>query len=138
MAMKINRRRQKALEPKPKKKYKIFNWLNKIIPSLGKVFGEKTPGFEERIPIKYFYYIGWVAILMILYERMGFMSEKYVRDSIRIKNEVEDLRAEFTSIKAEYMKKGKQSEIKGKVEAAGLEENLIPPKKIIVKKETNM
>lgn len=136
MAVNINRRRQ-PVQSKPKKKYKFFHWLSNIIP-LKKVFGEKVPGYEERIPIKYFYYIGWVAILMIVYERMGFMSEKYVRDSMRTKREVEDLRAEFTSIKAEYMKNGKQSEIKGKVENFGLEENFIPPKKIVIKKDNNL
>lgn len=136
MGVNINRRRERNVQPKPRKKHKIFNLLSLFLP-LGKVFGEKTPGHEERIPIKYFYYIGWVAILMVIYERMGFMSEKYVRDSIRIKTEVEDLRAEFTSIKAEYMKKGKQSEIKEKVQVAGLEENLVPPKKIVIRKENN-
>lgn len=135
MAVTVNKRRPKPVPPKPKRQYKVFNWLSKFIPSLKSVFGERTFGNEERIPIKYFYYIGWVAILMIIYERLGFMSERYVRDAIKVKSEVEDLRAEFTSIKAEYMRQGKQSEIKQKVQQAGLEENLVPPKKIVIKKK---
>jgi hypothetical protein len=58
-----------------------------------------------------------------------------VRTSIKLKKEVDDLRAEYTSIHADYMKSGKQSVVIEKVKSIGLEENLIPPKKIIVKEE---
>ena len=96
---------------------------------LDKVFGEKLPGKEERLPVKYFYYFGWVVILLVAYERIGFQSEQYVRNSIKLKKEVDDLRAEYTSIHAEYMKSGKQSVVIEKVKEIGLEENLTPPKK---------
>jgi hypothetical protein len=69
------------------------------------------------------------------YERIGFQSEQYVRNSIKLKKEVDDLRAEYTSIHAEYMKSGLQSVIIEKVKPDGLEENLTPPKKIIIKEE---
>jgi hypothetical protein len=98
---------------------------------LEKVFGEKTEVNRELIPIRYFYYFLWVVTLLVLYERIGYLSEKYVRQSLTLKKEVEDLRAEYTTIKAEYMKSGKQSEVVVKVKGIGLEENLTPPKKII-------
>ena len=135
-----NKRRPKPIPPKapkpPKRKreYHLFNWLNRFLP-LDKVFGEKMPGKEERLPVKYFYYFGWIVILLVAYERIGFQSEEYVRNSIKLKKEVDDLRAEYTSIHAEYMKSGLQSVIIEKVKAEGLEENLIPPKKIIIKDE---
>jgi hypothetical protein len=130
-----NKRRIKPLPPKkakPKREYHLFNWLNRFLP-LDKVFGEKLPGQEERVPVKYFYYFGWVVILLVAYERIGFQSEQYVRNSIKLKKEVDDLRAEYTSIHAEYMKSGLQSVVIEKVKASGLEENLTPPKKIILK-----
>ncbi|OJV18448.1 MAG: hypothetical protein BGO21_23160 [Dyadobacter sp. 50-39] len=130
-----NRRKPKAIPPKPpkrKREYSLFNWLNKFLP-LDKVFGEKLPGQEERLPVKYFYYFGWVIILLVAYERIGFQSEDYVRKSIKLKKEVDDLKAEYTSIHAEYERAGKQSVVVEKVQAEGLVENLTPPKKIIIK-----
>lgn len=132
-----NKKRPKPIPPKPpkrKREYHLFNWLNKFLP-LDKVFGEKLPGQEERLPVKYFYYFGWVVILLVAYERIGFQSEEYVRKSIKLKKEVDDLKAEYTSIHAEYERAGKQSIVVEKVQAEGLVENLIPPKKIILKEE---
>lgn len=132
-----NRKRPKPKPPKPpkrKREYSLFNWLNKFLP-LDKVFGEKLPGQEERLPVKYFYYFGWVIILLVAYERIGFQSEDYVRKSIKLKKEVDDLKAEYTSIHAEYERAGKQSVVVEKVQAEGLVENLTPPKKIILKED---
>ncbi|TDE12528.1 FtsL-like putative cell division protein [Dyadobacter psychrotolerans] len=135
--MAVNKRRPKPVPPKVKKtkrEYSLFNWLNRFLP-LDKLFGEKEPGHEERVPVKYFYYFGWVVILLVLYERIGFESESYVRNSIKLKKEVDDLRAEYTSIHAEYQKEGKQSVVIERVKDSGLEENLTPPKKIIIAKD---
>jgi len=135
--MSENRRRPKptdAKPQKPKREYSLFNWLNRFLP-LDTIFGDKVPGQEERVPVKYFYYFGWIVILLVIYERIGFQSEEYVRNSIKLKKEVGDLRAEYTSIQAEYMKSGKQSVVIEKVKPDGLEENLNPPKKIIVTKD---
>ncbi len=116
--------------PKPPKKYSLFKWLNRFLP-LGKVFGEKSEKNQDLIPIRYFYYFLWIVTLLVLYERLGFLSEQYVRKSLTLKKEVEDLRAEYTTIKADYMKSGKQSEVIDKVKDMGLEENLTPPMKIV-------
>lgn len=116
--------------PKPKKKYPLFKWLTRFLP-LGKVFGEKNEKNQDLIPIRYFYYFLWVVTLLVLYERLGFLSEQYIRKSLTLKKEVEDLRAEYTTIKSEYMKSGKQSEVIEKVKGMGLEENLTPPMKIV-------
>ncbi len=134
--MAINRRKSRVENnpPKPtktKRKFNLFNLLNRFIP-LDKIFGEKLPGKEERVPVKYFYYAAWVVLLLVSYEWIGYKSEQYLRNSIKLKKEVDDLRAEYTSIHADYMKSGKQSVVIEKVKGTGLEENLIPPKKIII------
>lgn len=120
--------------PKPKRKFSLFNWLNRFLP-LEKIFGEKDERHRDRVPIRYFYYFLWVVFLLVAYEREVYQSEQYVRKSIRLKKQVEDLRAEYTVIKADYMKSGKQSEIAERVKAMGLEENLTPPKKIVSSSE---
>ncbi|WP_025764145.1 FtsL-like putative cell division protein [Dyadobacter tibetensis] len=135
--MSLNRRRPKVevkapKPPKKKRQYDVFNWLNKFLP-LDKIFGEKVPGQEERVPVKYFYYVAWVVALLVSYEWLGYKSEQYVRNSIKLQKEVDNLRAEYTSIHADYMKSGKQSVVIEKVKDIGLEENLTPPKKIIIK-----
>lgn len=138
--MALNKRKVKPItnpkveKPKRQRQYSLFNWLNSFLP-LDKVFGEKEPGKEERVPVKYFYYFGWIVFLLVIYERIGFQSEEYVRKSITLKKEVDDLRAEYTSIHADYMKSGKQSVVIEKVKEIGLEENLTPPKKIVIKKD---
>ncbi|PWJ56551.1 hypothetical protein CLV98_11145 [Dyadobacter jejuensis] len=137
--MSLNRRKPKPeikvpKAAKPKRTYDVFNWLNRFLP-LDKIFGEKAPGKEERVPVKYFYYVAWVVALLVCYEWIGYKSEQYVRNSIKLKKEVDDLRAEYTSIHADYMKSGKQSVVIEKVKSIGLEENLTPPKKIIVRSD---
>ena len=49
--------------------------------------------------------------------------------------EVEDLRADFTTLKSEYMFASKQSEVARKVKKIGLQESRIPPYKIVVNEE---
>ena len=46
--------------------------------------------------------------------------------------EVEDLRADYTTLKADLMFSSKQSEVARKVQAFGLKESLIPPYKVVV------
>lgn len=118
--------------PKPKKKrtYTLFTWFSRFLP-LEKIFGEKTERNQDLIPIRYFNYFLWVVALLVAYEWLGYASEKYVRQSLTLKREVEDLRAEYTTIKAEYMKSAKQSVVIKKVQGVGLEENLTPPMKIV-------
>ncbi|TDB68976.1 FtsL-like putative cell division protein [Arundinibacter roseus] len=122
--------RSKPAPPPPKRKFSLFQWLSRFLP-LGKVFGEKNETNKDLIPIRYFYYFLWVVFLLLVYERIGYLSEQYVRRSLVLKKEVEDLRAEYTTIKAEYMKSGKQSEVVQKVQGTGLEENLTPPHKLV-------
>ena len=122
--------------PKPKKKrtFTLFTWFSRFLP-LDKIFGEKTERNQDLIPIRYFNYFLWVVALLVTYEWLGYASEKYVRQSLTLKREVEDLRAEYTTIKAEYMKSAKQSVVFKKVQGSGLEENLTPPMKIVLPPE---
>jgi hypothetical protein len=48
--------------------------------------------------------------------------------------EVEDLRADYTTMKADLMFASKQSEVAKKVQLYGLRETLQPPFKLVVKK----
>jgi hypothetical protein len=117
--------------PPPKKENRFFLWMNRYT-RFDRFFVETTRLDDARVPVRYFYYLTWVVGLLVMYVAIGFFSERTVRKSLRLKAEIEDLRAEYTSIKADYMKKGKQSEVAPKVRALGIEENLSPPQKIVV------
>lgn len=130
-------RPKKAPEPvKPKEpKYQFYKLVNRVLP-LDKVFAETetTSAQDERIPIRFFYFLTWLVLLLVTYERIGYWSEQNARKSIKLTRTVEELRAEYTSIKAEYMKSGKQSAILEKVASDSLQESLTPPHKVVVSK----
>ena len=61
-------------------------------------------------------------------------AEKTVRKINNVQAEVEDLRADYTTMKSDLMFASKQSEVAKKVKVFGLEESLEPPHKIVVEK----
>lgn len=90
--------------------------------------------FEEGFPIQYLPKILFVIVLGLIYIGNTHYSEKTVRKINNIQAEVEDLRADYTTLKADLMFASKQSEVARKVRMYGLEESLRPPFKIVVEK----
>lgn len=90
--------------------------------------------FEEGFPVQYVPKVLFVMILGLLYIGNTHYTEKTVRKINHIQAEVEDLRADYTTLKAELMFASKQSEVAKKVKPYGLRESLKPPHKIKVKK----
>src|SRR3954470_22041119 len=88
--------------------------------------------FEEGFPVQYLPKILFVIVLGLVYIGNTHYSEKTVRQINNIQAEVEDLRADYTTLKADLMFASKQSEVARKVKAYGLKESLIPPHKIVV------
>ena len=88
---------------------------------------------EDGIPVKYLPKILLVMALVIFYVGNSHYSEKMIRKIGKLEVIVEDLRADFTTLKAGYMYARLQSEVTKRVEEIGLEESSIPPYKIIVK-----
>jgi hypothetical protein len=91
--------------------------------------------FENGLPVRYIPYILFTAALGVFYIGNIHYAEKTVRKLDKLKIEVDDLRAEYTTIRAGYEFDGKQSEVAKKVAPIGLFESAVPPYKIIVKKE---
>jgi FtsZ-binding cell division protein ZapB len=54
-----------------------------------------------------------------------------IRKIDKMQVEVEELRADYTSLKSEYMFASKQTEVARKVKKLGLKESYTPPNKII-------
>ena len=88
--------------------------------------------FEEGFPTKHLPRILFVFGLGLVYIGNTHYAERTVRAINQTQIEVEDARADFTTIKAELMYASKQSEVAEKVKEQGLEESLIPPFKVEV------
>lgn len=90
--------------------------------------------FEEGFPVQYVPKILFVMILGLFYIGNTHHAEKTVRKINNIQAEVEDLRADYTTLKSDLMFSSKQSEVAKRVKAYGLKESLTPPHKVVVKK----
>jgi hypothetical protein len=90
--------------------------------------------FEEGFPTQHLPKILFTMFLGLLYISNTHYAEKTVRKINASQAEVEDLRADYTTLKADLMFASKQSEVARKVKALGLKESLRPPYKIAVEK----
>ncbi len=106
-------------------KESIFSWIQNAI--------QMDNLLVEGIPLKYVPQIMFITFLTIFYIGNNHYAEKTTRKIEKLETQVEELRADYTSLKAYYMYSSKQSEVAAKVKALGLKENDIPPVKIIVK-----
>lgn len=88
--------------------------------------------FEEGFPVQYLPKILFVLLLSLIYIGNTHHAEKTVREINRAQSEVEDLRADYTTLKADVMFASKQSEVARRVKDLGLKESLQPPFKIVV------
>jgi len=109
-----------------KKGNSIFQKLDKAI-DLERIF-------EEGIPYRYLPKVLFTVSLILIYIANTYTVEKSIREIQTIKLELEDLRADYTTMKADYMAISKQSEVAKRVEKIDLKESKKPPYKVIVKK----
>ena len=91
--------------------------------------------FQHGLPVKFLPHVLFVTAIGIFYIGNSHYAEKNVRKIDRLKTEVEDLRADYTTLKADYMKASKQSEVAANVKKLGLKESLQPPEKIVIEEE---
>ncbi|TPE42854.1 FtsL-like putative cell division protein [Pontibacter mangrovi] len=127
-APKVNTARVKpeAEEPlKPKKKgMSLFTLLDK--------YANVDALFEEGVPLKYMPRVLFLTGITLLYIGNTHFAVKTVRQIDKVKVEVEDLRADYSTLKSEYMEASKQSEVARNVAPLGLEESSTPPYQVVV------
>lgn len=88
--------------------------------------------FEEGFPVQYLPKVLFVVLLSLIYISNTHFAEKTTRKIDKIQTEVEDLRADYTTLKADIMYASKQSEVARRVKEMGLKESLNPPYKVVV------
>ncbi|MEO1051072.1 MAG: FtsL-like putative cell division protein [Bacteroidota bacterium] len=89
--------------------------------------------FDGGLPIKYFPHILFIVGICIFYIGNSHYADKTIRKINKLQQEVEDARADYTTLKAKHMFASKQSEIAKSVKSLGLKESLNPPEKIVIK-----
>ncbi len=115
--------------PKPKR----FS-LNKleIYTKIESWIAEKIQ-FGNEIPTDMLKNIFWLSFLALIYIFLQYQYEGLLKKIAKARTEMEESRAAYISQKSRYMYASKQSEIAKKLSAEGLEENITPPVKIVVK-----
>ncbi|MDH5608490.1 MAG: FtsL-like putative cell division protein [Cyclobacteriaceae bacterium] len=86
----------------------------------------------EVIHVRFLPQILYVSFLCLLYIGNRHYAEKKTRSIHVLQQRVEDLRADYTTLKADYMFASKQSEVAKKAARLGLQESSVPPEKIVL------
>ena len=104
---------------------------NSIFSSIEKKLKLETY-FEEGFPVQYLPKILFAVFLSLIYISNTHYAEKTTRHINKAQSEVEDLRADYTTLKADVMFASKQSEVARRVGEIGLKESSKPPFKVVI------
>lgn len=88
--------------------------------------------FREGLPVRYLPHLLFIMFLTLVYIGNTHYATRMNRSIQKLKLETEDLRADYTTLKSDYMEASKQSEVARKVAAYGLVESSSPPFRITV------
>jgi len=84
-----------------------------------------------ELPIDLIKRIIYVAFLIFIYIYYSMLADVEIHQISKIKAELQEVRADYTTQKAEYMKAGKQSYLANEMKKYQLELSLIPPIKVV-------
>ncbi|WBO85271.1 FtsL-like putative cell division protein [Hymenobacter yonginensis] len=108
----------------PRNSWSVFSLLERLTRMDGL--------FREGLPVRYLPHVLFVMLLILIYIGNTHYATRMNRSIQRLKIEAEDLRADYTTLKSDYMEASKQSEVARKVAAYGLVESSSPPFRIEV------
>ena len=118
------RPRKPVPEPQPRSSWSLFSLLDRVTSVDGL--------FREGLPVRFLPHLLFVMLITLLYIGNTHYGNRMNRNIQRLKQETEDLRADYTTLKSDYMEASKQSEVARKVAAFGLVESSSPPFRITV------
>ena len=111
-------------EARPRSAWSLFSLLDRMTSVDGL--------FREGLPVRFLPHLLFIMLLTLLYIGNTHYGNRMNRNIQRLKQETEDLRADYTTLKSDYMEASKQSEVARKVAAFGLVESSSPPFRIAV------
>lgn len=106
-------------QPEERKNGNFFGWLHRLL--------KLDDSLQEVIHVRFLPQLLFVVVLSIIYIANRHSAEKKVRAITKLEVQVEDLRADYHTLKAGYMFASKQSEVARKAERLGLLENSDSP-----------
>ena len=109
-----------------KKGLNPFQWIEETLNISG--------WLGDRVPVRLVPPLFYVAFLALLYIWSNHRADNTIRKIEKVQQEVEDIRADVTTLEAAYMFSSKQSEVAKKILPLGLYEIDEPPLKIILDK----
>ena len=112
-------------QPEKRKGKNFFGWLHRLL--------QIEDSLEKVIHVKFLPQILFVVLLAVIYIANRHSAEKKIRSISKLEVQVEDLRADYTTLKAGYMFASKQSEVARRARRIGLVENEDSP--ILIKKQ---
>lgn len=84
-----------------------------------------------QMPMELVKHITFIAGLILIYIYYTMLAEGHMHQIVTTKQELEEIRADYTTQKADYMKVGKQSYLAIAMRRYGLEVSLTPPIKVV-------
>ena len=91
--------------------------------------------FDDGLPLRFLPPILFLTLLGIIYIGNLHYAEKNIRKTSKLEVQVEDLRADYTTLSADYMYTSKQSEVASAAASIGLQESKTPPSKIVIARD---
>jgi len=101
--------------PEERKSGNFFGWLNRLL--------HLDDSLKQGIHVKFLPQILFIVLLLVLYIANRHNAERKIRAIAKLEVEVEDLRSDYTTLKASYMFASKQSEVAKRAKKLGLNEN---------------
>lgn len=106
-------------KPRPQSTWSIFTVVEKLLNVDGL--------FRDGVPVRFLPHTLFVMFLILVYIGNTHYATRMNRSIQKLKTETEYLRADYTTLSADYMEASKQSEVARKVAAYGLVESSSPP-----------
>ena len=111
--------------PQKEERGGLFHLINRFL--------RMDSSMSEVIHVRFLPQILFLSFLCLLYIGNRHYAEKKIRSIDKLQTEVEDLRADYTTLKAEFMYESKQSEVAKRAAELGLKESKELP--VLIEKE---
>ena len=105
--------------PQKEERGGLFRLINRFL--------RMDSSMSEVIHVRFLPQILFLSFLCLLYIGNRHYAEKKIRSINRLETEVEDLRADYTTLKADFMYESKQSEVAKRAKKLGLKESKDSP-----------
>ncbi len=96
-----------------------------------KSFWSKDFKFDEAFLYKLLPYLAFLAFLGLIYIANRNQTERTAKEMNLLRQQVDELRIEYITTKADYMRQWRQTDVIRQAQALGLKESKEPPIKIL-------